>query len=123
MIVLGKAVLGALVLWSVVRHALRTCNDLAHHELPVNFRPIYLALAALVYLADLLCSTLFYHDVLKASHAPIGLLPAVRAYLMSHLAKHVPGKAIVVVMGGKPVRGIGRARGQRRRSRCSTKGW
>ena len=31
-------------------------------------------------------------------HAPIGFLPAWRAYIVSHLGKYVPGKAMVVVV-------------------------
>lgn len=95
---MGKAVPGTLVLWSIVRHVLRTYSDLARHELAVNFRPIDLALAALVYLAGLLCSALLYHDMLKTSGAPIGSISVIRAHLISHLGKYLPVKAIVVIM-------------------------
>jgi hypothetical protein len=52
----------------------------------------------LLYVAGLVCCGRFYEQVLRASPTPIGLLPAVRAYLISHLGKYVPGKAMVVVM-------------------------
>ena len=43
----------------------------------------------------------FYEDILKASPTPVRLFPALRAYLVSHLGKYVPGKAMV---GGGPSR-------------------
>ena len=40
----------------------------------------------------------FYERILQASATPVRLVPALRAYLVSHLGKYVPGKAMVVVM-------------------------
>ena len=50
------------------------------------------------------------------------LVPALRAYLVSHLGKYVPGKAMVVVMRSGMVVPFGRGR-RRRRSRRSTRPW
>src|SRR3954452_1094040 len=41
---------------------------------------------------------MFFRRVLRDSPTPVALLPALRAYLISHLGKYVPGKAMVVVM-------------------------
>ena len=98
LIVLIKAAVALLVLWGVGRHVLRTWNDLQHHEMAIEPRPIFLVLSGLVYLAGLSCCAFFYEDILKASPTPIPTLPAYRAYLVSHLGKYVPGKAMVVVM-------------------------
>src|SRR5271166_4977865 len=98
LIVLVKAAVALLVLWGVGRHVLRTWHDLQHHEMAIEPRPIYIVLSGLVYLAGLSCCAFFYEDILKASPTPIATLHAYRAYLVSHLGKYVPGKAMVVVM-------------------------
>jgi uncharacterized membrane protein YbhN (UPF0104 family) len=95
---LVKASLALLVLWGVGRHVLRTWNDLQHHELAIEPRPIYLVLSGIVYLVGLSCCAFFYENILRASTTPIAALPAYRAYMLSHLGKYVPGKAMVVVM-------------------------
>jgi hypothetical protein len=97
-IVLVKAAVALVVLWGVGRHVRLTWLDLMRHELALEPRPIYLVLSGLVYLAGLSCCAFFYEDILKASPTPIPALPAYRAYLVSHLGKYVPGKAMVVVM-------------------------
>ena len=98
LIVLVKAAVALIVLWGVGRHVLRTWHDLQHHEMAIEPRPICIVLSELVYLAGLSCCAFFYEDILKASPTPIPALSAYRAYLVSHLGKYVPGKAMVVVM-------------------------
>lgn len=66
-------------------------------ETALRVRPWWLVLSGLVYLAGLSFCGLFYHAVLRSSPTPIGWFAAVRAYLISHLGKYVPGKAMVVV--------------------------
>ena len=93
-----KAVVAAVVLWAVGRHVVRTWNDLSDRGQTLRFDPIWLLASGLLYLAGLSACGVFYRGILRASATPIGLAPAVRAYLMSHLGKYVPGKAMVVVM-------------------------
>jgi hypothetical protein len=93
-----KAVIAVIVILAVGRHVLRTWNDIRRHELTVTVRPLWLVVSGLFYLAGLVCCGRFYEQVLRASPTPIGLGPAVRAYLISHLGKYVPGKAMVVVL-------------------------
>jgi glycosyltransferase 2 family protein len=93
-----KAALAVVVLWAVGRHILRTWNDLATHRLTLQFEPIWLLASGLLYLAGLSAYGVFYELILRASATPIRLVPALRAYLVSHLGKYVPGKAMVVVM-------------------------
>src|SRR5262249_17170481 len=51
-----------------------------------------------LYLAGLAACGAYYGAILRASATPVGTPAALRAYLISHLGKYVPGKAMVVVM-------------------------
>jgi hypothetical protein len=93
-----KVAATVVVLWGVGRYVLRTWDDLRRHELVLQVSPAFLALSGLLYLVGLFLCALFYDDVLRASPSPIPRLAAVRAYVISHLGKYVPGKAMVVVM-------------------------
>src|SRR5689334_10426109 len=93
-----KAVVAAVVLWAVGRHVLRTWDDLAGRGVTLRFEPAWLAASGLLYLAGLSACGVFYQLILRDSATPIRLAPALRAYLVSHLGKYVPGKAMVVVM-------------------------
>jgi glycosyltransferase 2 family protein len=93
-----KAVVAVVVLWAVGRHVLRTWNDLGDHRLTLHFAPAWLVASGLLYLAGLSAYGVFYERILRASATPVRLAPALRAYVVSHLGKYVPGKAMVVVM-------------------------
>ena len=93
-----KLVIAALVLWAVGRHVSRSWHDLARQQETLRIEPTWLVLSAILYLVGLSFSGLFYHRVMRASPSPVRLYPAIRAYLVSHLAKYVPGKAMVVVV-------------------------
>jgi glycosyltransferase 2 family protein len=97
-ITIVKSAVTLVVLWAVGRHALRTWNDLRDHSLAIRFEPGWLIGSGLLYLAGLLAYGRFYERVLRASSTPVLVLPALRAYLVSHLGKYVPGKAMVVVI-------------------------
>ena len=86
------------VLWAVGRHVLRTYGDLRAKSESLHFEPLWLAISGVLYLAGLLACAVFYERILRSSTAPIGFLPAWRAYIVSHLGKYVPGKAMVVVL-------------------------
>ena len=86
------------VLWAVGRHVLRTWNDLRDQSQSIHFEPGWLVGAGLLYLAGLVACGRFFERILHASPTPVRLLPALRAYLVSHLGKYVPGKAMVVVV-------------------------
>ncbi len=55
-------------------------------------------LAVGLYLAGLSAFGLFFWRIMGTGKNPTRPLPALRAYLISHLGKYVPGKAMVVVM-------------------------
>lgn len=93
-----KATVAVVVLWAVGRHVLRTWDDLAARGVSLRFEPGWLVASGQLYLAGLSACGVFYANILKAGATPVRLAPAVRAYLVSHLGKYVPGKAMVVVM-------------------------
>ena len=93
-----KGAVAIVVLWAVGRHVLRTYGDLRSQSESLHFEPAWLVLAGFLYLAGLLACAVFYERIMRSSLTPIGLVPAWRAYIVSHLGKYVPGKAMVVVL-------------------------
>lgn len=93
-----KAVLAALVLVAVGRHLLGTWRQLHAEGRTVRIEVPWLLAGGAIYLAGLAMLGVFFARVLRHSATPVGLAAAVRAYLISHLGKYVPGKALVVVM-------------------------
>jgi uncharacterized membrane protein YbhN (UPF0104 family) len=93
-----KWLVALLVLWAVGRHLLRTWNDLRAQKRVFHPEPRWLIGSGLLYLAGLSAYGLFYERILRSSPARVSLGPALKAYLVSHLGKYVPGKAMVVVV-------------------------
>jgi uncharacterized membrane protein YbhN (UPF0104 family) len=93
-----KAVLAVLVLVYVGRHVVRTWDDLHKRGQALHVAPAWIALALLLYLGGLAACGFYFGRVMRASATPVSDLAALRAYLISHLGKYVPGKAMVVVM-------------------------
>jgi uncharacterized membrane protein YbhN (UPF0104 family) len=93
-----KATVAVVVLWAVARHVLRTWNDLNRQGVSLRFEPGWLVASGALYLAGLAAYGRFFERILRVSATPVGLGPALRAYLISHLGKYVPGKAMVVVL-------------------------
>ena len=91
-----KVLIAIVVVGAVGLQVRRTALDLAQHPLHVDYT--YLVAAVPVYLAGLTALGGYFALLMKASPSPIAAAPAVRAYLISHLGKYVPGKALVVVM-------------------------
>jgi uncharacterized membrane protein YbhN (UPF0104 family) len=63
-----------------------------------RFRPGWLVLSGLLYLAALLPCGVFWHRVLRAMGEDARLGETLRAYYIGHLGKYVPGKALVVIL-------------------------
>jgi uncharacterized membrane protein YbhN (UPF0104 family) len=93
-----KAVLAVLVLVYVGRHVVRTWDDLHKPGRALHVAPAWIALALLLYLLGLAACGYYFGRVMRATATPVSDLAALRAYLISHLGKYVPGKAMVVVM-------------------------
>jgi len=86
------------VLWFVGRHVARTWRDLAGRDLLPRLDLGWLAVAVGLYVAGLVAFGCYFWRVMAASPSPTALFPAIRAYVISHLGKYVPGKAMVVVI-------------------------
>jgi uncharacterized membrane protein YbhN (UPF0104 family) len=93
-----KSLIAILVLAAVGRHVYRTWNDLAAAGVSLHVEPLWLIASGLFYLAGLLACGWFYACILRSSPTPVKLIPSLRAYVVSHLAKYVPGKAMVVIV-------------------------
>ncbi len=93
-----KLVLTLVVLAFVARHVAQTRRDLLARGVALRFDLGWLAAAVALYLAGLTAFGVYFWRVLACSDSPVGFYAAVRAYLVSHLAKYVPGKAMVVLV-------------------------
>jgi glycosyltransferase 2 family protein len=93
-----KAILTVLVLAFVARHVVQTWRDLSERGESLRIDAGWVALAVGLYLVGLTAFGVYFWRVLKAGATPTSFIPALRAYLISHLGKYVPGKAMVVVM-------------------------
>lgn len=86
------------VIWAVARHVLHTWADLRGQSRSIHFEPGWLVGSGLLYLGGLVACGRFFERILRSSASPVALVPALRAYLVSHLGKYVPGKAMVVIV-------------------------
>jgi hypothetical protein len=77
---------------------MRTWADLGSQRRSLHIDATWIAASVVLYLLGLCLCGVFFWWILRKSATPIGLGPALRAYLISHLGKYVPGKAMVVVM-------------------------
>jgi uncharacterized membrane protein YbhN (UPF0104 family) len=93
-----KLVLTALVLAFVARHVARTWSDLRAKGETIRIDPGWFGLAVVLYVAGLCLFGAYFWRVMAASSTPTPFVPSLRAYLISHLGKYVPGKAMVVVI-------------------------
>ena len=93
-----KLGLTIVVLAFVGRHVARTWRDIQERGLSVRIDLAWLVVAVGLYVAGLVVLGGYFWRVMAAGSTPIGPYPAIRAYVISHLAKYVPGKAMVVVV-------------------------
>ncbi len=93
-----KSVVAVLVVCAVSRHVVLAWNDLSARNERLNFELGWLAGAGLLYVFGLAAYGRFFERILHCSATPVKLGPALCAYVVSHLGKYVPGKAMVVVI-------------------------
>ncbi len=93
-----KVAVAVVVLAFVGRHVARTWDDLRRPGKALHVEPAWVVAGAVLYVAGLAAFGAFFARIMKASPTPVGTAAAVRAYVISHLGKYVPGKAMVVVM-------------------------
>lgn len=93
-----KSIVGVVVIAAVGWHVKRTWDDIQSRGGPPPIDPFWVGTSILLYLAGLALLALYFVRVMAASDTPIGPYAGSRAYIVSHLGKYVPGKAVVVVM-------------------------
>ena len=93
-----KTTIGLIVLAAVGRHVYKTWQSLHERGASIRVEPGWVAACVALYLAGLACDAAYYAIVVDRGSARVPWFAAVRAYLISHLGKYVPGKAMVVVM-------------------------
>lgn len=95
---IAKGILGIVVLAAVGRQIVGASAAMFAQGHRPRFHPFWVAASILSYLAGLSVSGFYFGRVLDATQTPVGRFAALRAYWISHLAKYVPGKALVVVV-------------------------
>jgi hypothetical protein len=93
-----KLTLGLLIAWMVARHVARVWEELGNSGRELTFDPAWFGASMGLYTLGLGAFGICFWRVLGRSATPVDLWPALRAYLISHLGKYVPGKALVVVL-------------------------
>jgi uncharacterized membrane protein YbhN (UPF0104 family) len=91
-----KVLIVIAVLWFIRGFVADAWKKLSAHQLHVHLG--WLVLAGGFYLVGTLPCALFWHRSLRALGQDVPLADAIRAYYIGHLGKHVPGKAMVVVI-------------------------
>jgi uncharacterized membrane protein YbhN (UPF0104 family) len=83
-------------IWHVIDDSLGEFQDNTFTLATIRWR--WVAAAAIFYLASLVPMGWFWYRVLASLGQPVGLYAALRAYIIGHLGKYVPGKALVLVL-------------------------
>jgi uncharacterized membrane protein YbhN (UPF0104 family) len=84
------------VLWFIRSFIADAWTKLSEHQFHVHLG--WLVLAGGLYLVGTLPYALFWQQSLRALGQHVPLAETIRAYYLGHLGKHVPGKAMVVVI-------------------------
>jgi uncharacterized membrane protein YbhN (UPF0104 family) len=96
-LVLKTAVALAIVA-GVVRHFALILQKPELDPYPFAFRPGYVLLAGLLYLAAHTCWGCFWVRLLRNQGVQVGLYAGLRAYFVSQFGKYIPGKVGVIVI-------------------------
>ncbi len=98
MLLLKLAVL-ALVTWGISRSVMNARAELTRQSFQiVDIRLGWLALAGGFYLVGLLPMAIFWNRLLVAMGQQPGLYESIRAHVIGHLGKYVPGKFMVILL-------------------------
>jgi uncharacterized membrane protein YbhN (UPF0104 family) len=92
----GKALVGLAILFYLGRAFARDLSRPDLWEEPIHLRP--LLPAAVLYVAGLMLSALYWRRLLGKLGARPSLLAACRAYFVGQMGKYVPGKALALVL-------------------------
>lgn len=83
-------------IWHVIKDSLVEFQE--HPFSLTSIRWGWLVVAAGLYLLSLLPMGWFWHRILISLGQPVGFYAVVRAYIIGHLGKYVPGKTLVLVL-------------------------
>jgi uncharacterized membrane protein YbhN (UPF0104 family) len=89
---------GCAVLLAVAWHVRKSWADLLAQSAGRSWSLPWLALSAAAYALGLLFFAAFFRRILCVQSQALPFLPLLRAYILSHLGKYIPGKALVVVI-------------------------
>ncbi len=93
---LGKLLVFALLVWGMWKTIRGAASDLSVTDW--TLRPAWLFAAGGCYLLGLVPAGLFWRHVLRTMGQAAGVWESLRAYIIGHLGKYVPGKALVVIL-------------------------
>ncbi len=96
MLVAFKVAVVALVTWAISDTLNQAIEQLKNYSW--QFNAGWLVLCGVLYLAGLVPAALYWHRLLHALGGRASLFATMRAYLIGHLGKYMPGKALVVVL-------------------------
>ncbi len=108
LIAAAKLALVAAVIWFLHRTATSAWEDLrARHWSPADLQPAWLLAAAMFYAVGQILPGWFWQETLAELGPKPRWAPTLRAYLIGHLGKYVPGKATVILIRAGLLRGSG----------------
>ncbi len=97
-LVLKLAIIG-LVVWGICRSVDNAWDELTRQPFKITeMRVSWLALAAALYAAGLFPMAIFWNRLLVAMGQHPGMYESIRAHVIGHLGKYVPGKFMVILL-------------------------
>ena len=93
-----RLVIAAVVLAAVGRQISLTWNRWQAKSALFEINPTLLVGSGVFYIAGLVAFGLYYWQVVRLVEPRACVMPCMKAYILSHPAKYVPGKAMVVVI-------------------------
>ncbi len=103
MLRLAKLAIVGLLVWGIGSTVVQGIDELRGQHLPIDFA--WLFVAGCLSLLGLFPCAVFWYRILWALGQRPTFVRAVRAYLIGHLGKYVPGKAMVVVLRASLISG------------------
>jgi uncharacterized membrane protein YbhN (UPF0104 family) len=92
----AKLLAAAIVIWAVHRTLYTAWQQAGQYDWQLE--PLWLVVAGGLYLGGLSLAGLFWHHVLRTLGQDARWGESLRAYLIGHLGKYAPGKAMVIVL-------------------------
>jgi glycosyltransferase 2 family protein len=91
-----KLMIIVLLVWFVRRTIMSAVDELSKHPVTIDWK--WLVLAGALYLVGMVPSGIFWFRLLHALGQTPSFGATMRAFMIGHLGKYVPGKAMVIVL-------------------------